>query len=69
MAENQTDSGELYNEKTSGRYIIKKLKHSFMRYGDNKHRIGLEVVKDSTQLSFPEDLPEPGTGKGGTVTI
>jgi len=69
IPKNQTDAGELYNEKVSGRYIIKKLKHSFLRYGDNKHRIGLEVVKDSTQLSFPDDLPDPGSGSGGTVTI
>ena len=63
---NQKNSGEFRDEKLSGNYLITKLRHFFSFAGDAKHRIGMEVVKDSVGQGYPNGLPVTPKGTGKT---
>ena len=66
---NQKDAGEFSDEKLSGNYLITKLRHFFSFAGDAKHRIGMEVVKDSVGQGYPNGLPVTPKGTGKTRFI
>jgi len=69
MPKSQTDGGELYDERLSGRYIISELRHLFKKGGEAKHRVGITVIKDSVSKIYPNDLPKMPTGTGGTINV
>ena len=68
IPKNQTGTS-FFDEKLSGNYLILKLRHSFAFAGDKKHRIGMEVVKDSVKSKYPSNLPSSPVGKGETVLL
>ena len=61
--------GKFSDEKLSGNYLITKLRHFFSFAGDAKHRIGMEVVKDSVGQGYPNGLPVTPKGTGKTRFI
>jgi len=51
-----SEVGDMFDKRLSGRYIISKLRHYFTRTGDKKHRIVVEVTKNSVIQPYPSDL-------------
>ena len=68
IPKNQTGTS-FFDEKLSGNYLILKLRHSFAFAGDKKHRLGMEVVKDSVKSKYPDSLPSSPVGKGETIIV
>lgn len=66
---NQKNSGEFYDEKLSGNYMITELHHFFSEGGDRKHRIGMTIVKDSIKDGYPDALPKMPKGRGATKKL
>ena len=59
------DEFDIYN---SGRFLITKLKHSFIRTG-TKHKVLMTAVKDSVSTELPQNKKQllPSV-KGGSIT-
>ena len=59
------DEFDIYN---SGRFLITKLKHSFIRTG-TKHKVLMTAVKDSFNMALPQNTeqPNPKGNKGSVI--
>lgn len=58
------------NDFISGKFLIKKLRHTFYRAPEVKHEVAMEITKDSFRIPLPDgDLEQPVKGSGFTTEL